>query len=129
MVVAGPPGPRRPGAVGRIAAIAAAAAFLPAGCGGGADSPPDGGDPVERATVRMVNFTYRPAVVAIEPGGSVTWTNADAAPHTATADRRRAFDTGTVRLGASRTIELDRPGTYSYHCTFHRFMVARVVVK
>ena len=79
--------------------------------------------------MRIVNFTYKPAVAAVRGGGSVTWTNRDQAPHTATSDHRRSFDTGTLRLGDSKTVRLDRPGTYSYFCEFHRFMVARVVVK
>lgn len=84
---------------------------------------------MRRATVGISNFTFKPAVIAVEPGGSVTWTNRDQVPHTATADDRRTFDTATLRRGASRTVRLTRPGTYSYFCVFHRFMVARVVVK
>ena len=65
----------------------------------------------------------------MKPGGFVAWANRDQVPHTATSDFRRTFDTGTVRLGQARSVRLTKPGTYSYHCTFHRFMVARVVVK
>jgi Copper binding proteins, plastocyanin/azurin family len=40
-----------------------------------------------------------------------------------------AFDTGTIAPGASRTVVLKRPGTYTYYCQFHAFMRATVVVK
>lgn len=109
-----------------------AALALLAGCGGGegsSSSPPQGAEPVQRARVGIVNFTYRPAVAWVKVGGSVTWTTGDQAPHTATAEDRRTFDTQTLKRGDSRTIRLTQPGTYSYFCVFHRFMVARVVVK
>ena len=119
-----------PRAARGAAALIAVALPVLAGCGGQeASSPPEGGEPVSRQTVQIANFTYRPAVAAVRTGGSVTWTNRDQAPHTATADDRRSFDTGTLQRGQSKTIRLTRPGTYSYFCVFHRFMVARVVVK
>lgn len=103
-----------------------AALTLLGGCGGGGA---DTGDPPPRAEVPIVSFTYRPATVEIREGGSVTWTNRDGAPHTATADDGRSFDTGNLRTGQSRTIRLGESGIYRYHCTLHRFMVARVVVE
>jgi len=95
------------------------------GCGGGEAGP----DAPPRASVPIVSFTYRPATVTIGEGGSVTWTNRDGAPHTATSDDGRSFDTGKLRMGQSRTIRLGQAGSYRYHCTLHRFMVARVVVE
>lgn len=116
---------------GRCAITVALAAALLAGCGGEKrrPGPPEGGEPVRAARVTISNYTYRPAVVAVQPGGTVTWLNRDEAPHTATADKGRPIETGTLRPGQSRAIRVGDPGTYAYHCTFHRFMVARVVVK
>ena len=102
--------------------------MLLAGCGGDG-SGPKAGDPVKAATVQIASYHFSPAVVALEPGGSVTWSNQDPTPHTATSDDGRAFDSGTLQFAASRRVRLTRRGTVSYHCTFHRFMVARVVVK
>ena len=103
-----------------------AALVLLAGCGGAGETPDDA---PQRASVPIVSFTYRPATVEVREGGSVTWANRDGAPHTATADDGRSFDTGTLRMGQSRTVRLGEAGTYRYHCTLHRFMVARVVVE
>jgi plastocyanin len=103
-----------------------AALTILAGCGGAGG---DTGDAPARASVPIVSFTYRPAAVTVREGARVTWTNRDGAPHTATADDGRSFDTGTLRTGQSRTIRLGEAGTYRYHCTLHRFMVARVVVE
>ena len=49
-------------------------------------------------------------------------------PH---ADRRRRiapFDTGRIEPGASATITLDQPGTYTYHCNFHESMTGTIIV-
>ncbi len=128
----------------RMAAPLTAVALLGlAGCGGqggtaatgtgGASSSAEGGAasaaPVAAARVTIVNFAYKPAAVRVKAGGTVTWTNRDSAPHTATSDDGRTFDTGTLTRGQSRRVKLTKPGTYSYYCTFHRFMVARVVVE
>ena len=102
-----------------------------AGCGGGggAATGPQGGEAKDDAAVKISNYTYRPAVVTVREGGRVTWANDDEAPHTATADDAKTFDTGSLKPGSSKTVTLGKPGTYTYHCSFHRFMVARVVVK
>lgn len=98
---------------------------LLAGCGGGSATD----EPVPPVKVQIASFTYRPATVTVREGASVTWTNRDQAPHTATADDGRSFDTAALRAAQSRTIRLDDAGTYRYHCTLHRFMVGRVVVE
>jgi plastocyanin len=56
----------------------------------------------------------------------VTFTNHD---QTTATQSGGAFDTGTIAPGASRTVVLERPGTYTYYCQFHAFMRATVVVK
>ncbi|MFD0792345.1 cupredoxin family copper-binding protein [Mucilaginibacter litoreus] len=100
----------------------------------GSDSPepqkPDnpgntaGGD----ATVEIKNFAFSPATVTIKAGKSVTWTNADSAPHTATDDGG-AFDSGSLATSATYKHAFTTAGTYTYHCTFHSNMVnAKVVV-
>jgi hypothetical protein len=63
------------------------------------------------------------------PGTTVAWTNKDATEHTATADSGPSFDTGAIQQGQMRTITFTKPGTYAYHCGFHPFMTATVVVR
>jgi plastocyanin len=64
------------------------------------------------ASVDIADFAFGPNSVTITAGGSVTWTNSDSAPHTATGD------------GGS----FDTPGTYTYFCAIHPDMTATVVV-
>jgi plastocyanin len=116
---------------------------LVAGCGSGADagmsgqspSPeasttaaPAGGAPVQSATVDIRSFKYKPVTVTVKKGGRVRWTNSDTAAHTATADDR-SFDTQTIDKGKARMVAMTTAGTFAYHCDFHPFMKATVVVK
>jgi plastocyanin len=78
--------------------------------------------------VLVTGFAFNPATVNVEPGAHITFTNRDQTNHTATSNNG-AFDTGTIAPGASRTVVLKRPGTYTYLCQFHAFMKATLVVK
>jgi plastocyanin len=79
-------------------------------------------------TVAISNYAFVPKSLTVRAGTRVTWTNHDATAHTATADQG-SFDTGTVNPHASRTIDFKHPGTFTYHCSFHAFMVATITVK
>lgn len=78
--------------------------------------------------VEIAEFLYEPEAVTVDAGTELTWTNADAAPHTATADDS-SFDTGTLEKGDSESQTFDKPGTYTYYCRFHAFMNGTVAVR
>ncbi len=114
-----------------------------AGCGDDSDSSPAvGGESGSEATssdsgsgatasgdaVEIVEFLYEPVDLTVSAGTTVTWTNADKAPHTATAEDS-SFDTGTLQKNDAGEVTLDEPGTYAYYCRFHRFMEATVTVE
>ena len=82
----------------------------------------------KRAAVSISGFAFHPATVTVAPGAQVTFTNHDQTAHTATSTQP-AFDTGTVAPGASHTVVLRHPGTYTYYCQFHAFMRATIVVR
>lgn len=79
-------------------------------------------------TVRIEGFAFRPARLEIAAGDTVTFVNADGAPHTATADNR-SFDTGRLRRGQSAGLRFDSPGEYSYFCAVHPRMKGSVIVR
>lgn len=83
---------------------------------------------VAGAKVTIKSFAFAPANVHVTVGGKVTFTNQDNTPHTATADDGASFDSGTLNQGQSKTITFSKAGTFSYHCAFHAFMTAKVVV-
>ena len=78
--------------------------------------------------VAIADFAFDPATIEVAVGTTVTWANRDAAPHTVTADDG-AFDSGRLNPGQSFSVTFDRPGTHAYHCDFHPFMRATVVVR
>jgi plastocyanin len=65
--------------------------------------------------------------IRVSVGSTVTWTNLDAAGHTATSDTGD-FDSGLLGSGQSFSFTFTKEGTYKYHCGPHPFMVGTVVV-
>jgi plastocyanin len=119
-----------------LLSLLALAALALTGCGGGGGSKSKStasasaaAKPVSADRVTISNFKYQPDSIAIRPGGKVTFTNQDTAPHTATAVSGKAFDTNTLKKGQSATITVAVPGTYVYSCVYHAFMRGTVTVK
>ena len=77
----------------------------------------------EQVTIK--NFAFSPAELVVKVGTTVTWTNQDADPHTVTGAplQSAALNTGQTYIYTFKTI-----GTYSYLCTIHPFMTAKVTV-
>jgi plastocyanin len=75
--------------------------------------------------VQIQNFAFNPANITVAVGGSVTWTNRDQAPHTATS---QAFDTGVIAPGSSFSIQFDTPGEIAYICGVHGSSMSGTVV-
>jgi len=78
------------------------------------------------AAVTIANFAFSPASLTVDTGTTVTWTNQDSAPHTATGD---TFDTGELAQGASGSATFDTEGTFDYICTIHPDMMGSIVVQ
>lgn len=83
---------------------------------------------VTSAKVAISNFKFVPPALTLKQGGKITFTNQDSTEHTATADDGTSFDSGTLKQGQSKTVTFAKAGTFSYHCAFHAFMMAKVVV-
>ncbi len=79
------------------------------------------------STVDIQNFAFSPVAVTVRAGTTVTWTNKDGEPHTVT-ERNKAFASPVLSSGQSYSHTFTTPGSYSYLCTIHPFMVATVVV-
>jgi plastocyanin len=97
--------------------------------GEGTGGTPTAGTPVSASTsaVEIKGFAFNPPMIEISAGTTVTWTNQDVAPHTATSDDG-SFDTGWLNKGQSGSVTFDQPGTFTYICTIHPNMKGTVVV-
>ena len=78
--------------------------------------------------VAIEEFKFVPGDVTVDVGTTVTWTNEDAAPHTATADDG-SFDTGDLRQQDAGEVTFRKAGSFAYFCEFHKFMRATITVR
>ena len=83
--------------------------------------------------VDIADFKFVPAAISVAAGTSVTWTNSDSAPHTATSGSSPSpdglFDTGILKKGKSSKIKLTKTGSFEYYCELHAFMKGTVTVR
>jgi len=101
--------------------------------GGGAATPApspaaSGQSGATEQAINIQGFAFDPPSLEIPAGTTVTWTNQDSAPHTATADDG-SFQSGKLDQSKSFSFTFDTPGTYKYHCEFHANMTATITVK
>lgn len=75
-------------------------------------------------SIRGMKFSEKMLQVSV--GDTVTFTNRDGAPHTATANDG-SFDTGRLSRGESATIKISKAGEFAYFCEVHPGMKAKVV--
>lgn len=104
-------------------AATAAPAETPAAAEG-AEAPAAAEVPVD-----IRDFAYSPNPVEIAAGDTVTWTNQDEAPHTATGEDRGVLQSGTISPGASFSQVFPEAGEFAYFCEFHPNMTGTIVVQ
>ena len=75
-----------------------------------------------------ISFSPVQVTVAIGVNNTVTWVNNDNAAHTITS-KDGGFGSGNIGAGGSFTNTFTTPGTYTYYCAYHAWMVGTVVVK
>jgi plastocyanin len=71
--------------------------------------------------VAIQGMAFVPAALNVAVGDTVTFTNMDSAPHTATANDD-SFETGKLSKGQSATVTIAAAGEHSYFCKIHRNM-------
>jgi alcohol dehydrogenase (cytochrome c) len=76
-----------------------------------------------------MEYSFAPARIRIKVGTTVTFTNVGDLSHTVTALEKRAWDTGDLASGGSKTITFSQPGAYYYICTPHPWMYGQVIVE
>ncbi|MDT5116407.1 MAG: hypothetical protein QOE30_2146 [Mycobacterium sp.] len=78
--------------------------------------------------VSVANFSFSPGTLTVPAGSTVTWTFKDSTDHNVTADDK-SFASKNSSSGATYSFHFTKAGTYSYMCTIHPFMTAKVVVQ
>ena len=80
------------------------------------------------AEVRVGGYHFTADSVVISAGQAVRWINQDFVDHTITFDGGEP-GSPLISPNGTWTHRLDRPGSYTYHCTPHPFMTGVVVVR
>lgn len=75
--------------------------------------------------VEIKGFLFVPDSIDVKPGDTITWTNRDLVPHTATASDK-SWDTGLINKDESKSIVVSPGMDSDYFCLFHPTMVAKV---
>ncbi len=78
-------------------------------------------------TVKIRNFKFEPANLAIAVGKTVQFINLDEEPHTATATDG-AFNSKALDTNQTWNYTATKPGTYPYICSIHPFMKGTLTV-
>jgi plastocyanin len=99
-----------------------------------AETPADGAQGEDAAAavevpVDIRDFAYSPNPVEIAVGDTVTWTNQDEVPHTATGEDREVLQSGTISPGSSFSQVFSEAGEFGYFCEFHPNMTGTIVVQ
>jgi plastocyanin len=80
----------------------------------------------------LTDTAYQPNPVQVSVGTTVTWTNDDAQPHTATSGQNASpdgrFDSGIMAPQATFEHTFTEAGEYPYFCLLHPNMVGTVSV-
>lgn len=80
------------------------------------------------ATVEIKDLQFKPAILTVTAGTTVTWTNNDSSPHTVT-EKDRHFRSAALDTSESFSFTFATPGEFTYFCTIHPMMVGKIVVK
>jgi plastocyanin len=77
------------------------------------------------SVVEITGFAFKPATLRVKAGTTVTWRNADAAPHTSTGSK---FSSPQLRKGGVYRYRFTKAGSYAYLCALHPGMRGKIVV-
>lgn len=77
--------------------------------------------------VKIGNFTFQPALVTIHSGDTVIWGNEDDIPHTVT-ETGFGFHSEALDTGDAFAFTFRETGEFTYFCSLHPHMVAKVAV-
>ncbi|GAC1454659.1 MAG: hypothetical protein PVSMB8_13070 [Vulcanimicrobiaceae bacterium] len=74
------------------------------------------------------DYAFEPSAVTIAAGETVAFRNSDSAAHAISATEG-SFDSGNMKPNSTWTHTFAKPGTYGFHCEYHRYMRGVIIVK
>jgi len=84
----------------------------------------------ETREVVIDNYKFAPADLTVPVGTTVTWVNHDTEVHTVTAaDGLKSFKSSGLDTDDNFSFTFTKPGSYSYICSVHPYMMAKIIVR
>lgn len=118
------PGSSAPARLARICALAVIGLAL-----SNFTVPVAAGENPSSQQVTIDNFSFSPATITVAAGTVITWVNHDDIPHTVVSDDKTTFKSHALDTDEKFTFTFAKPGTYTYFCSLHPHMTAKVVVQ
>jgi len=87
------------------------------------------GDDGTKSDVKIDNFSFAPREITVAKGTTVNWVNRDDIPHTVVSDDKTTFKSKPLDTDDKFSYTFGKEGTYTYFCSIHPKMTAKVVVK
>jgi YVTN family beta-propeller protein len=80
----------------------------------------------QSSSIKITDFAFVPPTLQVSPGATVTWRNADGAPHTVQIKTRAVSE--TLMPGSSYDASFGESGEFDYFCSIHPYMTGTVRV-
>jgi plastocyanin len=84
--------------------------------------------PPRASEVKIDNFIFNPATLAVAVGTTVTWTNRDDIPHKVVSNDN-VFKSKVLDTDEKFSYTFSKAGTYPYFCSLHPKMTGTIEVK
>ncbi len=79
--------------------------------------------------ITIDNFSFVPPTLTVPAGTVVTWVNHDDIPHTVVSEDKTTFKSRVLDTDEKFSFTFSKPGTYTYFCSIHPKMTAKVIVQ
>lgn len=79
--------------------------------------------------IKIDNFSFAPQTTTVTVGTEVTWINQDDIPHTVVSDDKTTFKSRALDTDEKFSFTFANKGTYTYFCSIHPKMTAKIVVQ
>lgn len=83
---------------------------------------------VQPYTINIEKLAYSPASLTVPVNTTVTWINMDTTPHTVSGDNG-LFESGSIGASQKFSYTFTNTGTFSYHCSIHLAVKAKIIVQ
>jgi plastocyanin len=79
--------------------------------------------------ITIDNFSFAPTTLTVAAGTVVTWVNHDDIPHTVVSEDKTTFKSRALDTDEQFSFTFSKSGTYTYFCSIHPKMTAKVIVQ